>query len=209
MEDTREGVHQIGHRRFVGGDGDFWDAIGELQFRFLLDRGLARSDIFIDVACGSLRGGAKFIAYLDPDHYLGIDKYIELIVYGVGAELGLPAFAEKRPRFVVSDAFEFHKFQARPAFGIAQSLFTHLNAEDITTCLRNLIAIAAPGCRFYATFFEVDGPAANPPASHSHGRFTYTRAQMEEFGAKTGWTATYIGDWNHPRSQHMIEYGAP
>lgn len=91
MEDTREEIHKVSHRAFVGGDGDYWDKIGDLQFRFLVERGLAPSDTLIDVACGSLRGGVRFIRYLEPGHYLGIDKYIELIIYGVGAELGLDA----------------------------------------------------------------------------------------------------------------------
>src|SRR5262245_33512597 len=109
MEDTREEIHQVGHRQFVGGAGDYWDTIGDLQFQFIVDRGLTPSDMFVDVACGSLRGGARFIRYLEPDHYLGIDKHIELIIYGVATELGMPIFREKRPRFAVSDCFEFHK----------------------------------------------------------------------------------------------------
>ena len=129
MEDTREEIHKIGHRRFIGGAEDYWDIIGELQFRFLVDRGLAPSDTFIDVACGSLRGGVRLIRYLEPDRYLGIDKHIELIVYGVATELDIATYREKRPRFVVSDCFEFHKFGAKPIFGIAQSLFTHLCAR--------------------------------------------------------------------------------
>ena len=41
MEDTREEIHRVGHRQFVGGNGEYWDTIGELQFRFLIERGLA------------------------------------------------------------------------------------------------------------------------------------------------------------------------
>jgi len=29
---------------------------------------------------------------------------------------------------------------------------------------------------------------------------------MEDFGARTGWKSQYIGEWNHPRAQKMIEY---
>jgi hypothetical protein len=206
LEDTGESIHQVGHRAFVGGTADAWDVIGELQFRFLVDRGLAPSDVFIDVACGSLRGGVRFIHYLEPDHYLGIEKHIELVVYGVASELGMDVYREKRPRFVVSDSFEFNKFGEKPSFGIAQSLFTHLSATDLENCLSKLKKVAASGCRLFATFFEVNKPVDNSAASHSHGYFAYTRAQMEEFGARTGWDCHYIGEWNHPRSQSIIEY---
>lgn len=208
MEDTREEIHRSGHRRFVGGNDEFWDLIRSLQFRFLVDRGLAPSDTLIDVACGSLRGGVDFIRYLDPGRYLGIDKYIELVIYGVAAELGLDAYRDKRPRFVISDKFEFEKFGEQPTFGIAQSLFTHLTAHDIELCLSSLRRVAAPGCRLFATFFEAGEPKANPEVSGSHGYFAYTRAQMEDFGARAGWKPHYIGEWNHPRKQNMIEYTA-
>jgi SAM-dependent methyltransferase len=209
MEDNREEVHKVGHRRFVGGIGDYWDMIGRLQVDFLVARGLTPSDRLIDVACGSLRGGVWFIRYLEPGHYFGVDKHIELIIYGVASELGIESYGEKRPHFVVSDSFEFYKLAEKPSFGIAQSLFTHLCAVDINSCLTNLNRIAAPGCRFFATFFETPVPVTNPTTSHSHGYFGYTRLQMEEFGLQAGWKPNYIGDWNHPRSQKIIEYIAP
>jgi len=131
LDDTREEIHESGYRRFVGGAGDYWELIGQLQFRFLVDHGLAPSETFVDVGCGALRGGVKLIRYLAPDRYLGIDKHIELIIYGVANELGIDQYREKRPRFVVSEGFEFHRFDAKPAFGIAQSLFTHLAADDV------------------------------------------------------------------------------
>jgi hypothetical protein len=206
MEDTAEEIHRSGHRTFVGGDGDYWNRISALQFDFLVGRGLAPADVFVDVACGSLRGGIKFIEYLDPDHYLGIDKHIELVIYGVAEELGLDRFRRKRPRFVISDSFEFSKFGVAPTFGIAQSLFSHLTANDIRACLARLRAVAAPGCRFFATHHSAATEAENPALSHSHGYFAYTAAQMESFGSETGWAANPIGAWNHPRGQHIIEY---
>ena len=208
LDDTWEEIHRAGHRRFVGGGGDYWDAIGELQFRLLADRGLTPSDTLIDVGCGALRGGGRFIRYLDPGRYFGIDKHIELIIYGVAAELGIETYGEKRPRFVVSDSFEFDKLEAKPSFGIAQSLFTHLSAADLELCLSKLRGVVDPGCRLFATFFETRQPTANPAVSHSHGHFAYTRSQMEEFGGRTGWDAHYIGGWNHPRAQMLIEYVA-
>ncbi len=31
---------------------------------------------------------------------------------------------------------------------------------------------------------------------------------MERFGMQTGWQATYIGDWQHPRHQLVMQYEA-
>lgn len=206
MEDAREEIHRSGHRAFVGGNDQYWDQIGALQFEFLVRHGLSPADTLVDVACGSLRGGCRFIEYLEPGHYLGIDKYIELIIYGVASELGVDEFATKRPCFVVSDTFEFEKFDKKPTFAIAQSLFTHLADADLKLCLAKLRNIAAPKCKFFATFFEVDRPTANPAATNSHLRFAYTRSQLEEFGIACGWVPRYIGEWNHPRNQKMMTF---
>jgi hypothetical protein len=206
VEDSAVEVHKVGHRAFVGGTGHSWDAIGDLQFRFLVKSGLTPSDVFVDIGCGALRGGARFISYLEPDHYFGFDKYIELIIYGVSVELGAKVYGEKRPRFVVSDSFEFYKLPAKPSFGIAQSLFTHLSSEDIAICLLKLRGVAQFGCRLFATFFETREPVLNPAVSHSHGYFAYTREQMRDFGCRAGWAYRYIGEWEHPRGQMIVEY---
>lgn len=110
---------------------------------------------------------------------------------------------------MISDTFEFQKFSAKPTFAIAQSLFNHLSAADVELCLSKLNGIAAPGCRFFATFVEVDEPVTNAAVSHSHRAFVYTRRQMEAFGIRAGWKSHYIGEWNHPRAQKIIEYVAP
>lgn len=208
-EDTAEEIHRNGHRAFVGGDGPFWSQISDLQFGFVREQGLTPSDIFIDVGCGALRGGMRFIDFLEPGHYLGVDKHIELIIYGVAKELSIERFQEKRPHIVISDRFEFEKFRSRPTYGLAQSLFTHLNADDIVLCLGNLRKIAAPGCRFFVTHFHTDQTLPNPAPSHSHDAFAYTIEEIESFGRQTGWEPHYIGGWNHPRNQHMIEYRNP
>jgi hypothetical protein len=49
-------MKSLDHRAYVGG---LWEEIGRLQFEFLLRHGLAPSDCFLNIACGSLRGGVR------------------------------------------------------------------------------------------------------------------------------------------------------
>lgn len=42
------------HRIAVGG---MWDEIGKLQFEFMVKQGLKPHHKFLDIGCGSLRGG--------------------------------------------------------------------------------------------------------------------------------------------------------
>lgn len=196
-------IQKIGHRDYVGGK---WDEIGRLQYDFVLSRGLKPRHSLLDIACGSLRAGIHFIGYLEPGHYLGIEKEASLVQAGIDQELGLKLYEQKAPEFVISGDFEFQKFTRKPDFVIAHAIFTHLTYTDIENCMKKLRAFVNTGCLFYATFFETSEEIKNPQSSHSHTFFKYTRQQMISAGEKTGWKAVYLGDWKHPRQQMLMEY---
>lgn len=197
------GLQVRDHRRMVGGR---WDEIGKLQIDYLKQRGLRPDHVLLDVGCGSFRAGHHFIRFLDTGNYLGIDKQEVLVREGRKHEVGEALWAEKMPEIVLSDSFEFENFSKKPDYAIANSLFTHLSASDIKTCLSKLRAFAEPPLVFYATFFESAHRVFHVWPSHSSRRFEYTRRQMEKFGADTGWHPRYVGDWGHPRNQMMICY---
>ena len=183
-----------------------WGRTGGVGVRHQISRAAVLQVRLLDVACGSLRAGARFIAYLDTGHYLGIEMLGKLIDAGVDRELGQKVAAAKSPELVMSDRFEFERFSKQPDFVIAQSLFAHLTGRDIRLCLRNLRSVAKPGTRFFASFFETHKPQANAEHSDPRGKFLYSREQMWQFGAEFGWRSRYIGHWNHPRDQRMFEY---
>jgi SAM-dependent methyltransferase len=195
----------VGHREYVGG---LWDEMGRHQFQFLISNGLQPRHYLCDIGCGSLRGGVHFIEYLDPGHYLGIDKEPVLIEKGIEEELGADLYRRKEPKFVISSTFDFSAFQNRADFALAQSLFTHLPPAYISQCFAALREWIAPGGVFYATFFETAVEHANRTKPHDHAGFAYTRAQMESFGANSRWVSQYIGQWDHPRGQVMVRYHA-
>lgn len=206
VPDDPLGVRALGHRSFVGGDGDFWALIGKLQFDFLRARGLEPRHVLLDFACGSLRGGVHFIPYLEPGNYLGFDKSVDLVVMGVMHELGHEAFRTRRPQFVLNSRLDLSEFTQRPDFVIAQSIFTHLTADDIRASLASIRSISRPSTQVFATYFRCDAPVANPPASHSRRNFHYTPDEMRMLGEASGWSFEDLGDWNHPRGQMMARY---
>lgn len=197
------GVRLLGHREYVGG---LWEELGRLQFDFMVQQGLQPHHYLCDIACGSLRAGVHFISYLEAGHYLGIEKEGDLVRAGVEEELGPELNELKQPRLVVSSEFEFDKFDVRPDFAIAQSLFTHLPSSLIDQCMSRLRPFIREDGSLYATFHETHTETKNPDDPHDHGYFAYTRAQMVDFGARNGWDAVYIGEWNHPRGQVMMRY---
>ena len=90
--DDAETIHRQGHRKFrrwpLGADR-------KTAIRIFRIAGLQPSDKFVDVGCGALRGGRHFIEYLENGNYYGLDKHIELIIYGTIRELGFLGFGRK------------------------------------------------------------------------------------------------------------------
>jgi SAM-dependent methyltransferase len=199
-----KGIAVLGHRLYVGGK---WDEIGHLQFDFMCAQGLRPEHVFLDIGCGSFRGGIHFIPYLNKGNYLAIDKEEELVRRGIDRELGRDLFEQKQPEIVITGAFEFSKLSKVPDYSLSLSLFTHLCSADIMLCMKNLRSFVKPGHRYYATFFEGE-LNSDKPVSHSLAHFEYSKQTMEIFGLQNGWKPQYIGDWNHPRELMMMVYTA-
>jgi hypothetical protein len=200
-----EGVAALGHRGYVGRG---WDSMGPLQFRFLRERGLRPEDVLCDIGCGSLRAGCHLIPYLDRGQYLGLDAVRELVAAGIERELDPVVLAAKAPEFVISERFEFERFSRVATVALAVSLFTHLTRDDIVSCLTRLARWTGGACTCFATFFESSRPARNYRASHPHLGFHYTRREMAELGARSGWSSEYLGEWgDFLGRQMMMRYG--
>ncbi len=193
------GVGMVGHRAYIGGR---WEEYGQLEFDFLISRGLKPEHVLLDIACGSLRAGVKFIPYLDAGNYLGIEKEDSLIKQGLAKELPPEVAAEKRPELVVSGDFEFERFTKQPDYSLAWSLFTHLTRPDLEKCLGNLRAQVPQTHQFYATFLP-GGEDENEAKSHAHAAFYYPREELEAMGASNGWDCEYIGDISREREMKM------
>ena len=230
-------THQVeDFKQEIGGS---WDLIGNLGFEFIKDK-LDPSDSMIDIACGSLRIGRFIIDYLEPGNYMGIEMQEELLNSAIYDVIGLKKYKEKRPKLLVDGDFNFKDFKQhwpyfkKPKIGLAQSLFTHLNFEDIKICLNKLKEIVDKDFILYATFHSAQGGwhthkfsenyvygkteihlldssrnvGGNPFVSDSgsHVDFWYSSRDLEEISNQTGWVVKEIFDWNHPRYQLMTTW---
>ena len=200
-------------RNAVGG---MWAEMGDLQFNFLVSQGLRPHHKFLDIGCGCLRGGIHFISYLNEQHYFGIDQSEHLLTVGRDIELVSAGLANKQITLLQNADFEFHKLGRDFDFALAQSVFTHLPMAKISMCLQQLKYVLAPEGVFFATFFQV---AEGHPPSESlvhfpgeietfadHEPYHHSLEQIEQMAADHGFEITYLGDWNHPRSQKMLMF---
>lgn len=192
--------------------GGLWDELGELQLRFLIAQGLRPEHRLLDMGCGALRGGVRFVEYLDPGHYFGVDVNQSLLEAGYERELD-DALRAKLPRenLRVSDRFQCN-FGVRFDFAIAQSLFTHLSFNQIRLCLFRVARNTSPGGRFFATYFEVppshrlDRPLSGGRLWTERNVFFYYRRDLDYAAGTLPWRVRHMGDWGHPRGQVMVEF---
>lgn len=211
----RERVAAGEHREVVGG---LWDEIGELQCRFLIEHGLQQVHTLLDIGCGSLRGGVRFIRYLEAGNYIGVDINQSLLDAGFDVELKAAELQDKMPRenLVHLLDFEFDRLGRHFDYALAHSLFTHLAFNHIRRCLERLAPVINVGGHFFATFFELPRTASpSLPFTHDPGeivtydtRDPYHYKLADFFYAASGlpWQIRYIGGWEHPRGQLMLEF---
>lgn len=199
----RLGVRLLGYAGYVGG---LWEEAGAAQFDFLLSQGLKPHHYLLDIGCGSLRGGVKFVPYLDAGHYMGIDEEPLLLTLGVDKELGAELFAAKQPQLIVSSDFAFDTLRRAPDFALAVSLFTHLPEDSIRDCLAKLRKVIQGDGVFFASFLETDKRRRNPTKAHPHAGFRYTCEQMLGFGEQTGWSGEMSSPLTSGAGQHVVKY---
>ncbi len=203
------------HRRAVGG---LWEELGRLQFDFMVAKGLKPEHYFLDVGCGSLRGGVHFVRYLEPGHYSGMDKSKEFLDAGM-SELRENDLIDKRPVLISNADFEFQLFNQMFHYAIAQSVFTHLPINSIIRCLMNIEKVLDKGGLFFATFFEskkgkfylepilhpqTDGPGIL--SFFDKDPYHYNFQTFEWICEGSSLKVEYIGDWQHPRDQQIMVF---
>lgn len=210
---TEQELQDGEHRDFIGG---LWDEVGDLQFRFVVDQGLARGTNFLDIGCGCLRGGVRFIQYLDAGRYYGMDINESLLEAGYEQELLQCDLQKKMPRknLIADPEFDFSRFGVQFGAAVAQSVFTHLPMNHIQLCLIELAKVLEPGGRLFATIFEC--PDEHPPeqplvhkpggviSSLARDPYHYRLADIRLLADASCWNVEYIGDWQHPRDQKML-----
>ena len=214
QELSESDIRQNKHRDFIGGK---WEEIGQLQFDFLVNRGLQPDHKILDIGCGCLRGGIHFIEYLQADNYYGLDVNASLIK-AAWHEIKSAQLEAKNPHLLVNENFEIAQFQQHFDFMLSISLFTHLPINIIVRCLSEVQKNLAPHGKYYSTFFAAPSSAHTAQITHEPGGITtnydrdpfhYSLEEMSFMAHIAGLEVNLIGDWNHPRNQQMLEFCEP
>lgn len=155
----------------------------------------------MDLGCGALRLGQYLIPYLETRHYFGLEPEKLLVDCGIFYELDKNILNEKKPNFQFNYAFEFPELKSFD-YCMANSIFTHLNKEDIKICFEKLILKTNPNSKFFFTFKLGDSKKNKYEKSHANRRWEYKFEEIIPLAL--GWDLKFIGDWNHPNNQQMV-----
>lgn len=191
--------------------------MGSTQFEFLVSEGLSTSDRLLDIGCGSLRAGIRFVEYLEAGHYVGVDVNEALIQAG-RRELRDAGLENREPLLIVSGNFDFGNI-GNVDYALAHSVFTHLPLNKVMRCVARTSEVLRPGGRFFATFFANSGPRLRYKPIEVWG--AANRDRLDAFcdadpyyydpdvfrwmceGSDLG--VEYRGPWG-PRGQHMLVF---
>ncbi|MCA3265841.1 MAG: class I SAM-dependent methyltransferase [Azospirillum sp.] len=127
-----------------------WEELGGWQLDALKAAGLQRHHRLLDVGCGAMRLGLKAVAYLETGNYYGVDAFVPYLK--LARRLAEREVPDRRFELLLSESFEFSRFGVTFDFGMAQSVFTHLSAEQCESCVAELRKAMAPGGVFVFTF---------------------------------------------------------
>ena len=207
----------MNYRGFVGREEQY-DLIGAMQFNLLTALGLRDYHNFLDIGCGSLRGGRLFIPYLNQGCYHGIEPEKWLIEAGINNEIGQNMIDIKKPKFVHSFDFPVDAFGVKFDFIMAQSILTHTPQDQILKCMRNvkqnLDLPASEGSThsglFAATFiladYDYEGTEWVYQGKDDIVFARYTEECIYRLATESGLAYKKI-DWVHPNGQTWFIFG--
>jgi len=175
-----------------------WLQLGERQFRYLVDHGLEPHHRMLEIGCGNLRAGWRFIEFLGVGAYTGVDISPEILIAAEEtlAERGLQA---KRPYlFVVADM----AFAALPdaCFDVvhAHSVFSHSPVEVVEAAFDGVRRVIHPEGFFDFTYNE---SADETYWGTLREDWFYPAQMLVDLAASHGFTAEPMPHWVHPQAK--------
>ena len=172
-----------------------WIALGNMQFRYLIQHGLEPGHTMLEIGCGNLRAGRLFIAYLDEGHYTGVDISPD-ILEAAARTVEEYSLASKRPTLMLVTDNKFSQF-GDAAFDVihAHSVYSHCPLPVIDECFAHVGRIIKPSGHFDFTFDRTEGKEHHV----LNEDFYYRTATLVALAEKHGLRAEFMEDWDQLR----------
>jgi SAM-dependent methyltransferase len=136
-------------RHAMVGPSELWKMKRDFQFQFLKTMGLSPEHYFLDIGCGTLRGGIPLINYLQKGHYYGVEVREEVLEEG-RKELREAGLEEKKPILLHSSDFSQLMIDQQFDYAWAFSVLIHMSDDILGQTLDFVSKHLADGGAFYA-----------------------------------------------------------
>jgi SAM-dependent methyltransferase len=177
----------------------FWTALQRYHLELLTRNGLKHNHRLLDVGCGPLLGGIKFIEYLDPNNYVGYD--IDPVRIETAKEqIKKHKLETKKPRIFVSSDFGASELRETFDFIWASQMLYYFDDEKLKGIFRTVATQLAPGGKFLGDVFELDHYEFRFPELGKYVR--HTPESMQKVAAHAGLNCTLlgtIGEFGYPK----------
>ena len=179
---------------------DRWLALGALQAEYLISHGLRPEHDLLEIGCGNLRAGWRFIRHLEAGRYLGIDISPEVLL---AANRTVVAYdlQPHAPRLRLVDDLTFDWApEASVDVVHAHSVFSHCPLEVIEECLSHVGRILRPDGWFDLTFNATSGREHHV----LHEDYYYRPATLVALAGRYGFHAELMADWEPLHQQSKL-----
>lgn len=192
------------------GRGDEWESHGLLQLEFLRTEGMDSHSTLLDVGCGVGRASRRFVPFLGPGNYVGIDiseaalEHARSLAKSEGWDKQGPLFENNGDLDFTGRSFVVGGHHAVMFDYIwAHSVFTHLPPSQIELMIANAAKLLSAGGKFLFTY----KPAAAPQRSGLK-QFQYPIEFFTVCAKAAGLTCTPL-DYVFPAHQRTIRLQKP
>jgi SAM-dependent methyltransferase len=172
-----------------------WRKRGRRQFDYLVANGLLPEYRMLDIGCGNLRAGRRFINYLDAGNYWGIDISPDSIA-GAREVVRDEGLTDKAPRLLVVSNLSFD-FADDAFFDVvhANSVFSHSPLPVVEQCFAHVGRILTSTGFFDFTFNRTEGRERSTLGED----YYYRSATLIDAAQRHGLRAEFLDDWEELR----------
>ncbi|MCQ4080060.1 class I SAM-dependent methyltransferase [Streptomyces sp. RB6PN25] len=173
------------------GTREGWLRLGAMQFDYLVSHGLRPGDRMLEIGCGNLRAGWRFIDYLETGNYYGIDISPDILIAAQDT-LARQRLQHKLPRLTPVRDLRF-AFLPEAHFRVvhAHSVFSHSPLHVIDECLAHVGRVLTPDGWFDFTFDRTEGTEHHVLRED----FYYRTQTLVALAQAHGLRARFMDDW--------------
>lgn len=136
-------------RHSLVGPSHLWKMKQDFQINFLKNYGLKEIHKFVDIGCGTLRGGIPIIKYLNNENYYGIEVRENVLLEGK-KELKQHNLEFKKPTLISFNKFDEIQISIKFDMMFAFSVLIHLEDSIAEDCIKFASKHIADNGVFYA-----------------------------------------------------------